>query len=229
MKFKFMKDFDKWGWLSLLTDQSVILFYVVKAFYYFSDNNCYVDGAKKGSFAHKFITTVLNRDFVVDGKEINKILGIKSVRGDKEILRNFNYLKASRKIINDPTLADLVVDTKLFDVHIRILHLMVARTFNPRGGRYATVNKEELYWLSRIIEGNPPNLGEFIARKMVKTISYCATSKNQYGLAYGKVVTWLIKSKRNPIPPHEEQLEEKRTKKINMAKMGFYQDLVTKN
>lgn len=36
----------------------------------------------------------------------------------------------------------------------------------PWGGSSASITSEEMYFLYRIIHGQPPNLGEFLARRM---------------------------------------------------------------
>lgn len=203
VNFKYLERLKSWGWWSVINDINTLLPNAVKSFYLFPDNNCYVNGDVNGSFASKIVTRILNTNIAVDGNKLNRLLGVKNVSGEKEIPRNFNQLEASMRIIDDNTLGEILVNTNRFDVHTRILHLMVAQSLNLRGGRHAHVNCDELYWMSRITDGNPPNLGEYIVKKMMKSIRYIAAEHNKYGLAYGKVMTRLIRSKVRVIPPRE--------------------------
>jgi len=71
-----------------------------------------------------------------------------------------------------------------------------------RKGNYTNVTKEDMYIMTRIIQGNPPNLGMIIVKKMVKAVKWCKNPANDYGLPYGKLVSLLIGNECR-VPTHE--------------------------
>lgn len=83
LNFEFLKRLKDWGWWPLFSDNRSIYPHAVKAFYFFSDNGCYVNGELKGPYTSKLTTRVLNKDIVVDGDKHNRILRITHVNGDK--------------------------------------------------------------------------------------------------------------------------------------------------
>lgn len=109
---------------------------------------------------------MLKKEFDIDVDKLNRFLKIQKF----SIPSNFNIVEACRLVYKDPTMEGFVKKVNRFDVHTRLLHLMVAQTLNPRAENYAHVNNEEIYWLSRIIERKPSNVGEHIARRMVKAM-----------------------------------------------------------
>lgn len=192
----------------------------VRLFYFFCDTNEYDDkGKKKGSkFKDHFSTQVFGEEVEVDDVLINELLGIKHVSGPKSVPHDFNntskLVEACQLVYNDRDLTGFVNKVGKFDVHTRILHLMISHTFNPRQGGHVVVNKEDIFWMSQIMKGNPPNLREFIAQRMVKGIGWCR-SNDKYLLPYGKFVSLMIEKINEVIPTDEERIPG-----IEMAKLG---------
>jgi len=71
-----------------------------------------------------------------------------------------------------------------------------------RKGSFTLISKEDMYLMSRIIEGNPPNLGMIIARKMVKVAVRSKKGDSIYALPYGQLVSKIIQLKCN-VPSNE--------------------------
>lgn len=67
----------------------------------------------------------------------------------------------------------------------------------------------------QVIIGTPPNLGEFIAQKMVKNVAYCRSAKNNFTLPYGRMVNTIIESIVEVIPREELREVKEGTRKLN--------------
>lgn len=202
MKFEYLDNLIDWEWWPLLIMERDFLSTVVRLFCFFGDDNLY-DGKKKiRKVKDQFPIKVFGRDLLVNGEFVNELLGIDKVDGPKSIPHGFNYVKACQVVYKNKNLTEFVGDVKKFDVHTRILHLIITHTLNPRQGGHAVVNREYIFWLCKITQGNPLNLGEFIVQRMVKGVGWCK-SVNDYMLPCGKFVSQLIEKVVGPFPRDE--------------------------
>jgi len=91
---------------------------------------------------------------------------------------------------------------KDLDAHTRILHLMVCQCFDLRKGGYTNISKEDMYFMYKIIIDDPPNLGAFIIRRMIRAIGWSKNKENTYSLPYGKLVSLII-GRECSVPTYE--------------------------
>lgn len=172
---------------------------------FFGDDNEYNDdGVKVGTYKDHFSTKVLKKMIDVNSTMMNQFLGIRNTSGDTFIPRDFNLVASCRLVYKNEKISTFVDKVNDFDVHTHIPHLMIVETLNPRVGSYANMKQDEMFWLSRIIENRPPNLGEFIVRRMIKAIGRYQKDKNNNGLPFGRLVSHLIENNRCVIPRAEE-------------------------
>lgn len=200
VKFEFLDNLKKWGWWKLLSLDNEIISEGVRILYHFGDDHQRNDRGQRleARYKDQFTTMVYGERVVVNGDLINNFLGITERRGPKTIPTRShstpNALHAAQVIFRNPNLTEFVRKPKDLDIHARILHLMVSHTLNPRQGSHVVITKEVAFLMSHIMSDFPPNLGEFIAQKMVKEVEMCRSVEDNRGgvLPFGKLVSALI-------------------------------------
>ena len=193
MNFRFLSKLDEWGWWNLLSCEKEVWENAVRVFYFngrsFTHNAVgeEVDGGENND---NIRSTVLGTEFSVDKDEINRLLGFR-MTGETNVPHDFSYVAACRVIYGNDEIEEVKGPVKDLDAHTRILHLMVCQCLNLRKGGYTKVSKEDMYFMYKIIIGDPPNLGAFIIRRMNRAIGW-SKNENTYSLPYGRIVSLLI-------------------------------------
>lgn len=165
VKFKYLEDLKTWGWWDLLSMERDVFPCAIRLFYFFGDDHEYNDNGKRLETKYKdqFTIMVFGEEVVVNGELIIDLLGIKHTSGPSKVPNDFNntikVVEACRVAYNNEGLDSFVNKVGDFNIHARILHLMISHTLNARQGIHAIVNKEYVFWMSQIMMGNPPNLG----------------------------------------------------------------------
>jgi len=152
----------------MINSRDNVMTNAVRAFYFCGDNKKYDEAGNEITGEHykdEFTTRVLSHNIRVNADVINRLIGITYEGGETRIPPNFDYVEACRIINGDNRIKEVVSDVAGLDAHTRILHLIVCQCLNVRKGNYTKVTKEDMYIMTRIIQGNPPNLGMIIVKK----------------------------------------------------------------
>lgn len=228
VKFEYLNNLKRWGWWNLLSLDNEIMSEGVRLFYFFGDEHERNDRGQKlvTKCKGQFITKVYGQEVVVNGDLINDFLGITERRGPKTIPSRFHStpgaLTAAREIFKNQNLEAFVSKPKNLDIHARILHLMFTHTLNPRQGNHAVITKEDAFLMSHVMNGFPPNLGEFIAQKMVKRVEICRELDDNKGggLPFWKLVSSLIEYIHGTIPISEVREPARGMAPLDVAGLG---------
>lgn len=82
--------------------------------------------------------------------------------------------------------------------------------------------KEDAFWMAHIMSGNPPNLGDFIAQKLVKGVELCRSVEDKRGgLPFGKLVSYLIEKIHGTILISEIQEAARGMAMLDVAGFGM--------
>jgi len=150
---------------------------------------------------------------------INEILEIEAGEGDDTIPENFNLVEASKVVFGDNRITAFVKKVNKLDMHARLLHLLICQVFNMRSGSFALISKDDMYLMYKIVQRDPPSLGTFIARRMVRAVKWSKKANNNLAHPYGQLVSKIIQKLCN-VPSNEFVEHEPTLPIVNEAAFG---------
>jgi len=222
LKFRFLKDLEDWKWWKLISFNQDVYVNAVRMFYFCGDNQKYdAQGnvIKGGESDDEFTTKVLGKEFKVNAQLINELLGIEAGLGNDIIPENVSLVEACKVVYRNAGITEFVSDLGQFDLHTRLLHLLICQCFNMKKGSFALISRNEMFILYRIIQRSPPDLGSIIVRKMVQAVEWSKKVENNHSLPYGKLVSRIVKHFCD-VPSNEAVEKEPTLPKINDAVIG---------